>query len=113
MDKPMTYKGYCAGIKYSDHDECLVGRITNIQHPITFRGDSVKEIRQAFEDAVNAYLDDCAQKNEAPQEPDSDRAMVRVSPALHSVLAMVAKSEKKSVNTWLAEIVNRKRDKKD
>lgn len=111
MDKTMTHKGYCARIEYSDKDECLMGRVSNIQHPITFHGDSVKEIRQAFEAAVDAYLDDCARRNEEPEKPASERAVVRVSPALHSVLAMVARNENKSVKTWLAEVVNRKRKK--
>lgn len=113
MDKPMTYKGYCARIEYSDKEECLIGRISNIQHSITFHGDSVKEIRQAFEEAVDAYLDGCAQRNEVPEKPSDNRTIVRLSPALHSVLSLVAGNENKSVNTWLAEVVNKKRDKKD
>lgn len=112
MEKPITYKGYCAKIEYSDEDECLTGRISNISHPVIFRGDSVQEIRLAFEEAVDAYLDSCAQRNEEPEKPSDDRKVVRVSPALHSILSMVAKSENKSVNTWLAETLNRKKDKK-
>lgn len=111
MDKSMTYKGYCARIEYSEKEECLIGCIANIQHPIAFHGDSVKEIRQAFEEAVDAYLEDCAQRNEAPEEPSDNPTVVRMSPALHSVLALVAGHEKKSVNTWLAEACNKtKRD---
>jgi len=113
MDNPMTYKGYFAKIEYSEKDACLIGRIADIQHPVTFQGDSVKEIRQTFEKAVDAYLDDCARRKEAPEKPSESRRIVRVSPALHSVLAMVAGRENKSVNTWLAEVVNRKHDKKD
>ncbi len=113
MDKPMTYKGYAAKIEYSDKDECLIGSIANIRHSIRFRGDSVKEIRQAFEDAVDAYLEGCAQRNEAPEKPSESRAVVRISPALNRVLTLVASHEKKSVNTWLAEVVNKKSDKKE
>lgn len=113
MDKPMIYKGYSAKIEYSDKEECLIGRISNIEHSITFHVDSVKEIRQAFEEAVDAYLEGCAQRNEAPEKPSDNRTVVRVSPALHSVLALVAGRENKSVNTWLAEVVNKKQDKKD
>jgi len=113
MDKSITYKGYCATIEYSDQDECLTGRISNISHPVTFRGESVTEIRHAFEKAVDAYLDDCARKKEAPEKPSESRRVVRVSPALHGILSMVAKNENKSVNTWLAETLNRKNNKKN
>lgn len=113
MDKPMTYKGYCAKIEYSDKDGCLNGSISDIRHPITFHGDSVKEIRQAFEKAVDSYLDRCAERNEEPEKPSDGRAVVRVSPALHSVLALVARHEKKSVNTWLAEVCKKPHGKED
>ena len=112
MDTPMTYKGYCAKIEYSEKDGCLTGRISNIRLTIMFQGDSVKEIRQAFEKAVDAYLDGCAERKEEPEKPSADRKVVRVSPALYSVLSMVAGNEKKSVNTWLAEAC-KKKDKAD
>jgi len=113
MDKPMTYKGYCAKIEYSDKDECLMGRIADIRHPVTFHGDSVQEIRQAFEKAVDGYLDRCVERNEEPEKPSEGPAIVRVSPALHRVLALVAGHEKKSVNTWLAEVCKKPPGKKD
>jgi len=113
MDKPMTYKGYCAKIEYSDKEECLIGRISDIRHPVTFQGDSVKEIRQAFEKAVDAYLDDCAKKNEEPEKPSANRDVVRVSPALHSILALAARQEKKSIGEWLTEVRRKPHGKKN
>jgi predicted HicB family RNase H-like nuclease len=49
MKKPMTYRGYTAKIEYSEKDEYLIGRISDIRHIITFHSDSVKEIKQAFD----------------------------------------------------------------
>jgi predicted HicB family RNase H-like nuclease len=59
MKKPMTYKGYCAKIEYSDEHGCLMGSVSDIRRSITFQGDSVEKIRQAFEEAVDFYLSDC------------------------------------------------------
>ena len=109
----MTYKGYTAKIEYSEKDECLIGRVSNIRHIITFHGDSVKKIRQAFEEAVDFYLSDCAERNEEPEKPATARKVVRVSPALYSVLALAAKQEKKSVNEWLAETCKKPKDTED
>jgi predicted HicB family RNase H-like nuclease len=100
----MTYKGYTASIEYSEENECLVGRISDIRQPIDFRGDSVKDIRQSFEKAVDSYLDHCAERNQDPEKPSAGRSVVRVSPALYSVIALAAKKEKKSVSTWMAEV---------
>lgn len=103
MNKPMTYKGYTAKIEYSDKDECLTGRISDISHTITFQGESVKEIRQAFEEAVDFYLHSCAEKNEEPEKPHTSRSVVRVSSALHSLIALAARNENKSIGEWIAE----------
>jgi predicted HicB family RNase H-like nuclease len=113
MNKPMTYKGYFAKIEYSDENKCLIGRISDIRHPMNFHGDSVDKIRQAFEEAVDAYLAGCAERKEEPEKPSTSPAVVRVSPALHSVLAMVARHEKKSVNEWLAEVCKKPDGTKD
>jgi len=104
MNKPMAYKGYTAKIEYSDEDECLIGRIAGIRHIITFHGDSVQEIRQAFEEAVDFYLDTCAERNEEPEKPFTGRFVVRVSPELHSAIAAAAKREHKSINAWITEV---------
>ena len=113
IKKPMTYQDYTAKIEYSDEDECLVGRISDIQHIITFQGDTVNEIRQAFEEAVDFYLHSCAEKNEEPEKPFTGRSVVRVSAALHSLIALAAKHENKSINEWITEVRKKPRDTED
>jgi len=113
MKKPMTYKGYCAKIEYSDEQECLVGRVSDIRCDITFQSDSVEKIRQAFESAVDSYLAGCAARNEEPEKPSTASSVVRMSPALYHMIALAARQEKKSVNEWLAETRNDPNDKKD
>lgn len=109
----MTYKGYTAKIEYSEKDECLIGRVSNIHHSITFHGDSVKAIKQAFEEAVDHYLDRCTEKNEEPEKPFDEGSVVRMSSALHRMIALAAKNENKSINTWIAEARKKPRDSKD
>ena len=113
MKNPMTYKDYCAKIEYSDEHGCLIGRVSDIRRSITFQGDSVEKIRQAFEEAVDFYLADCAEKKEEPEKPSPARKVVRVSPALYSVMALAARQEKKSVNEWLAETCKKPKDTED
>lgn len=107
----MTYKGYTAKIEYSEKDECLIGRISDIRRIITFQGDSVKEIRQAFEEAVDLYLQSCAEKKEEPEKPHTNRQVVRVSSALHNILALAAGSENKSISEWITETRKKPQDK--
>jgi predicted HicB family RNase H-like nuclease len=60
----MIYKGYAARIEYSDDDQCFIGHIAGINDVVGFHGDSVKELKVAFEDAVNDYIATLKQSNE-------------------------------------------------
>jgi predicted HicB family RNase H-like nuclease len=104
MSKSMTYKGYSAHIEYSDEDGCFVGRIAGIRDIITFHGESVQDIKHAFEEAVDFYLESCSARGEAPNKPFTGRFVVRVSPELHNAIAMAAKRNHKSINAWVAEV---------
>lgn len=103
----MTYKGYAARIEYSDEDQCLIGHIAGINDVIGFHGESVAELRTAFEEAVEDYLTTCAKLNRAPQKPYSGRLMLRVSPEVHAAIATAAQVSGKSINQWAAEAFTR------
>ena len=47
--KTMTYQGYAARIEYSDEDGCFVGHVAGIRDVIGFHGESVAELRAAFD----------------------------------------------------------------
>ena len=66
--KTMRYKGYAARIEYSDKDGCFVGHIAGIRDVVGFHGESVAELRSAFEEAVDDYLETCAKLGREPQK---------------------------------------------
>ncbi len=100
---PMSYRDYAARIEYSDDDECFVGHIAGIRDIVGFHGDSVVEIRKAFTEAVDDYLETAERLGRAPQKPYSGKIMLRVDPALHAKVAMQADAAGKSINQWAAE----------
>jgi predicted HicB family RNase H-like nuclease len=67
----MNYQGYAARIEYSEEDGLFVGHIAGIKDIVGFHGESVQELRAAFEEAVVDYLDTCAKLGRAPQKPYS------------------------------------------
>ena len=105
--KPMIYRGYSARIEYSDEDECFVGRVAGIRDIISFHGESVEEIRQAFKDALDFYLKTCADRGETPNKPYSGKLMLRVPPELHAAVATAAEISGKSINQWAAEALSK------
>lgn len=103
----MTYKGYAARIAYSDEDQCLVGHLAGINDVVGFHGESVAELRKAFEEAVEDYLATCEALNRPPQKPYSGRLMLRVAPEVHAAVAAAAQVSGKSINQWAAETFRR------
>jgi predicted HicB family RNase H-like nuclease len=94
----MTYKGYTASIEYSAEDGCLIGHILAIRDIVGFHGDSVSEIKEAFEEAVDDYLESCAKIGKEPNKPYSGNLTLRLGPELHAKLAIQAKIEGSSIN---------------
>ena len=101
--KTMQHKGYAARIEYSDEDKCFVGHIAGIRDVVGFHGESVDELRTAFEEAVDDYLDTCERAGLSPQRPYSGKVMLRLSPELHAEIAMKAEASGKSLNQWATE----------
>lgn len=99
----MHYNGYSARIEYSDEDGCFVGRIAGISDVVGFHGESVAQLRAAFEEAVEDYLATCRKLKRAPQRPYSGKVLLRIDPALHAKAAMQAEAEGKSLNAWAQE----------
>ena len=99
----MTYKGYPARIEFSEEDGCFVGHIVGINDIVGFHGDSVSELRQAFEEAVDDYLETCERLGRSPQKPYSGNLMLRIPPEVHAAVARAAEGRGKSINQWATE----------
>ena len=63
------YEGYIGKGVFDDEAKIFHGNVINIPTVITFEGTSVAEIKQAFIDSVDDYLDHCAELGEAPEKP--------------------------------------------
>ena len=107
MNSTMQYKGYSAIVRYSAEDECLVGHIAGINDIVGFHGDSVEEMRKAFEEAVDFYLDSCSKMGHEPNKPYSGRVTLRLPPELHAKLAVQAEMEGNSLNNWMVTALNK------
>ena len=81
--KTMTYKGYTAEISYSEEDECFVGHIVNINAISGFHGDTDEELRDAFENMVELYIETVEEPENPPQKHNIDGFWARLRQALH------------------------------
>lgn len=101
----MTYKGYVGRVEYDDEAGIFHGEVVNLRDVITFQGTSVEELRGAFHDSVDDYLEFCAVRGEEPERPFSGKFVVRISPELHRDLYMRARMARKSLNSWVGEVL--------
>ena len=49
----MTYKGYLGSVSFSEKDNVFFGKIEGINGLVNFEGANVKELTEAFHEAVN------------------------------------------------------------
>ena len=97
----MEYKGYIGQVAFYDEANIFHGEIINLRDVVTFQGSTVKQLREAFQESVDDYLDFCAERGESPEKPYSGKFMVRLEPELHKILAIRAKQDRKSLNAWV------------
>ncbi len=98
----MTYNGYSARVEYSDEDECFIGHIAGIQDPVGFHGQSVSELKGAFKEAVEDYIETCFKVGKQPQKPYSGNLMLRIPSELHATIALAAELSGLSLNQWVS-----------
>ena len=81
--KTMAYKGYTAEIIYSDEDGCFVGHVVNIDHIVGFHGDTDAELRVAFEDVVDLYIEVLEESENPLQKHKAGSFWARLREAFH------------------------------
>jgi len=101
----MEYKGYFAKVEFDDDASIFHGEIINLRDVITFEGETVKKLKQAFQDSVDDYLDFCAERAEDPEKPYSGKFVVRVEPELHKKVTIEAHKAGKSLNGWVNDAI--------
>ena len=97
----MTYKGYQAKAELDEDAGVFHGEVIDTRDVITFQGSSVAELKQAFKDSVDDYLEFCASRGEDPEKPFSGKFLVRVPPEVHRQIKAEARREGKSLNAYV------------
>ncbi len=103
----MEYKGYIGKVEFDDETGVLYGEVINLRDVITFQGESVQEVRAAFQESVDDYLVFCAERGEEAEKPYSGTFTVRIPPELHREITTQAQFANKSLNSWMTELLER------
>lgn len=106
MGSIMKYKGYWAEIRYSDEDECFYGIIEGLKDAsISFEGNTVKELKKDFKDAIESYLSLCKDEKIEPEKQCKGSLNVRLGADLHSKTKMKSIEKNISINELIKNAV--------
>jgi predicted HicB family RNase H-like nuclease len=102
----MIHKGYVGKIvDYDEESGYLHGRVLGIRDVITFEAKTIEEAKREFQISVDDYLAFCAELGQEPSKPYSGTFNVRLTPEVHREVAVAAEMAGKSLNAWVAEIL--------
>jgi predicted HicB family RNase H-like nuclease len=103
----LRYKGYTGQVNFDPDAEIFHGEVIDTRDVITFQGRDVKEIKKAFRDSIDDYLEFCESRQEKPDKPFSGKFVLRLTPELHHKVYLMAIQSGKSLNSWIREVLKK------
>ncbi len=107
MKNTLNYKGFLGSVIFSAEDNILHGKIECIDDLILFEGGSVKEIKNAFKEAVEDYIEICKQSNKPLMKSFKGSFNLQVTPDLHQKAAKFAATKGISLNQLVQKAIER------
>jgi len=105
MNNLMKYKGYYGSSNISFEDGVIYGKIECITDLITYEGTTVDELRSAFEEAVDDYLETCEELGKAPNKTMSGTFNVRIGEELHKKAYLASVAKNMSLNDFVKQSI--------
>ncbi len=98
----MEYKGYVGLVEFDDEAGVFFGKVVNLSKDgVTFEGATVDELRKAFHESIDDYLDWCSAERRSPEKPYSGKFVVRIDPQQHGRAALAAAKLGISLNKFV------------
>lgn len=98
MNTMLQHRGYYGSIEASPEDNCLFGKLQFVRALVSYEGDTVAELSQAFREAVDDYLSTCDSLGQEAEIPCKGSFNVRVGHDLHLAASVAATQQSISLN---------------
>ncbi|MDZ4396288.1 type II toxin-antitoxin system HicB family antitoxin [Hydrogenophaga sp.] len=105
MKNVMDINGYKALIAFDPETNLFRGEFIDLNGGADFYAADVQSLRREGEVSLKVFLDMCHEDGVEPKKSYSGKLMVRLPAELHQRAAMSAASHGKSLNAWLADVV--------
>lgn len=105
MKNTITYKDYIGTVNFSEDDMVFFGKVIGITDSISFEGDTVESLIEDFHNAVDEYLEFCAQTGKEPQQQYRGSFNIRIASDLHRKASLGASARNMSLNSYVEEAI--------
>ena len=95
----IVYKNYYGSVHFNAQEELFFGKIEFIRDLVNYEATDAKSLIQAFQEAVNDYLDNCKIQKKIPDKSFKGSFNVRISPDLHKEAGLYALQHGDSLNS--------------
>ena len=99
--------GFIGSVHYSDEDQVFYGKIEGVNDLVTFEGTSVKELKEAFKEAVEDYIELCEELEKDPHKSFKGSLNIRIKPELHRKAFQTAKVSNITLNQLISKAIER------
>jgi predicted HicB family RNase H-like nuclease len=107
MKDVMKYKGFLGSVHFDGEDEIFHGKIEGISDLVTFEGKTVDELKKAFHEAVEDYIELCKEAGKEPLKSCKGSFNVRIPSTLHVEAVTVATELGISLNDLVKRAIER------
>ena len=105
MKDVLIYKDYIGSVHFNAEDEVFFGKIEGVEDLITFEGNSVIEVKGAFEEAVNDYIKLCKDNGKKLEKSYKGSFNIRIAPEIHKKAKRLALMKGISLNQFIQKAV--------
>lgn len=103
----LEYNKFIGSVNFSEDDDVFFGKIEGINALITFEGQTVDELKEAFKEAVTDYIEFCKTKGIKAQKTYTGVLNVRLTPDIHRKAAEVATKSGTTLNSLIKKAVEK------
>jgi len=103
----LEYKNFIGSVNFSAEDDVFYGKIEGVNALVTFEGQTVGELKEAFKEAVTDYIEFCKTKGIKAQKTYTGVLNIRLTPEIHRKAAMAATKSGTTLNGLIRKAVEK------
>ena len=99
------YRGFMGAVSRSEIDGVIRGEVINSTTDILFEGETIGDAMASFHQAIDDYVAWCKRFHMQPKKLFSGEVPLKMPPALHGLLATLARQTGKSIQGYVLDVL--------